>query len=294
MLKPRPFGNTGLSVSALGFGAGHIGDPAQPEKDIEKLLHAVVDHGITLIDTARSYGLSEKRIGTYLFGRRGEVVLSTKLGYGIPGTEDWTGPCITAGVEAALQLLRTDYLDIVHLHSCPLEVLQRVDILRALQDAVSAGKIRVPAYSGDNEALEYAVDTGVFRSIQTSVNICDQRAIDTTVARADARDMGVIAKRPAANAPWRFTERPVGHYGEMYWVRLKEMKIDVGRLPMPEVALRFAAYAPGVDSCLIGTSNLKHLKEDLAAVAKGPLPEEFVKHIRTAFHREDRGWKQET
>ena len=66
----REFGNTGLKVSALGFGAGHVGDPSMDESAVGALLNAALDAGVTLVDTARGYGLSEERIGRHLAHRR--------------------------------------------------------------------------------------------------------------------------------------------------------------------------------------------------------------------------------
>ncbi|HEX6160487.1 MAG TPA: aldo/keto reductase, partial [Thermoanaerobaculia bacterium] len=57
-MNRRPFGSTGLAVSEVGFGAGHIGEPSMSEDEVGQLLNALVDEGITLFDTARSYGLS--------------------------------------------------------------------------------------------------------------------------------------------------------------------------------------------------------------------------------------------
>jgi aryl-alcohol dehydrogenase-like predicted oxidoreductase len=68
-MERRPFGRTGLAVPILGFGAGHVGDPALDEAEVGRLLHGALDLGVTLIDTARSYGLSEERIGRHLAGR---------------------------------------------------------------------------------------------------------------------------------------------------------------------------------------------------------------------------------
>lgn len=96
-LAPRPFGTTGLSVSPLGLGAGEIGDPALDDREVEALLRAAVELGVTLIDTARSYGRSEERIGRFLAPVRDQVVLSTKVGYGVDGVPDWTGECIRRG-----------------------------------------------------------------------------------------------------------------------------------------------------------------------------------------------------
>ena len=100
-MELRPLGKTGFSVSALGLGAGRIGGPETSEADVDRLVGGALDAGVTLIDTARSYGLSEERLGRALAGRRERVVLSTKVGYGVPGVPDWTARCITDGVDAA-------------------------------------------------------------------------------------------------------------------------------------------------------------------------------------------------
>ena len=286
----RPFGNTGLDVSALGFGAGHIGDLSLDERDAGDLLNAALDAGITLMDTARGYGASEERIGRHLAHRRAEFVLSTKVGYGIPGHEDWTGPCISAGIDAALVLLRTDCIDIAHLHTCPVDVLERGDVIDALEAAVTAGKVRVAAYSGDNADLEWAVESGRFGSVQTSVNLFDQRVIDRGLAEARARGLGVIAKRPVANAPWRFSERPAGDYCEPYWERMQAMRLDRGGLDWQEYALRFATFQPGVGSVIVGTRSIGHLRRNAELVERGPLPDDVVASIRAAFAAADDGW----
>ncbi len=229
MLAQRPYGNSGILVSALGLGAGQIGDARLDEAAVGSLLNAAVDAGITLIDTARGYGLSEERIGRHLAARRNEIVLSTKLGYGIDGFSDWTGPCITAGVEAALQRLRTDRIDIVHLHSCPAETLARGEVIDALDAAKRAGNLRAIAYSGENADLDYAVDCGRFDGFMASLNLCDQRVIEQVLPRIAGK--GFIAKRPSANHPWRFAERPLGDYSEEYWLRWRAMDASnfVGR-----------------------------------------------------------------
>ena len=289
-MERRPLGRTGLQVSVLGFGAGHVGSPDLGEEDAAALLNGVLDAGINLIDTAPSYGLSEERIGRYLHGRRQEFVLSTKCGYGVPGVEDWTPECITRGVDLALGRLRTDVLDVVHFHSCPVETLQRPGLIEALVRAVEAGKVRSAAYSGDNAALEYALGTGAFTTVQTSVNVFDQRAIDRGVARARERGVGVIAKRPLGNAPWRFSERPEAHDIGVYWDRMRAMHLDPRGLDWSELALRFTAYVPGVSTCIVGTGRLENLQRNLRALEQGPLPESLAHAIREAFRRNDQGW----
>ncbi|MDR3692291.1 MAG: aldo/keto reductase, partial [Fimbriimonas sp.] len=241
-----PFGSTGLKVSRIGLGSGQVGSGNLDDADAGRLLNAVLDSGVVLIDTARGYGLSEERIGAHLSHRRAEFVLSTKIGYGVEGFRDWTPEIVGAGIDRALKLMNTDVLDIVHLHSCPLDTLKNSGVPEALLRAKEVGKIRVAAYSGENDELGWAVSSALFGSVQTSVNICDQLSLRQYLPTAHQKGLGVIAKRPIANAPWRFAERPVGDYSEEYWTRLRMMDIDPGDLPWQELAVRFSAYAPGV------------------------------------------------
>jgi aryl-alcohol dehydrogenase-like predicted oxidoreductase len=288
-LSARPFGRTGLSVSPLGLGAGELGDGALDDRDVEDLLHSAVELGITLIDTARSYGLSEERIGRFVATRRDRVVLSTKVGYGVDGVPDWTAACIRLGIDQALVRMATDRIEIVHLHSCPVDVLERGDVVTALHDARRAGKIRCAAYSGDNEALEWAMASGHFDSLQLSWNLCDQRAA-AVIDRADRAGLGVIAKRPLANAPWRFAARPVGHEAELYWERWQALGLDRGALPWDELAARFAAHAAGVSAAIIGTRQIVHLRHNAELVARGALPVPVVNAIRARFQAVGSDW----
>lgn len=290
-MELRDFGRSGLRVSALGLGAMHIHDERTSEAEAGQLLNTVLDLGITLIDTARSYGLSEERIGRHLAHRRQEFVLSTKLGYGVEGVPDWTYDCIVQGVERALRTLRCDWLDVAHLHSCPLHLLQQGDVIRALEDCRQAGKLRAAAYSGDNAELAFAIDCGRFDSLQTSLSVCDQQNLETRLPQAQAANLGVIAKRPVAGAIWRRAQRPDDHAEGQYWDRWQAMGLGA-TLPDADwtaLALRFAAHAPGVSSAIIGTAKLDHLKQNLAAVAAGPLPPEQSALLREAFTRQGAG-----
>lgn len=289
MIPQRPYGNTGLMVSALGLGAGQIGDARLAEADVARLLNAAVDAGITLIDTARGYGLSEERIGLHLAKRRSEVVLSTKLGYGIEGFADWTAPCISAGVEAALQRMRTDRFDIVHLHSCPASVLAQGEVIGALEAAKQAGKVRAIAYSGENEDLDFAIDCGRFDGFMASLNLCDQRVIGHALPRIAGK--GFIAKRPSANHPWRFAERPVGDYCEEYWLRWRAMNLTNYGHPWGELAIRFAASIPGVSSAIVGTANPANLAQNIEWFQADALPDYWVGGLRAAFMQHDRDWR---
>ncbi|MDG0835021.1 aldo/keto reductase [Roseateles saccharophilus] len=285
----NPLGHIGLRVSALGFGAMHINDARTSEAEAGALLNHVLDVGINLVDTARGYGLSEERIGRHIAHRRQEFVLSTKVGYGVEGVPDWTYDCIVQGVERALRLMRTDWLDIVHLHSCPLPVLQQGEVVRALQDCRAAGKLRVAAYSGDNAEIDFAISCGAFGSLQTSISLCDQAHLQARAARADHAGIGVIAKRPLAGAVWRFAERP-GDFAEgQYWDRFHAMGLPA-QGDWADTALRFVAFHTGAASAIVGTARPENLRRNLDAVARGPLPPELARALREAFTRHDSGW----
>jgi len=286
----RPLGKTGLSVSVLGLGAGRIGGPETSEADVDRLVGGALDAGVTLIDTARSYGLSEERLGRSLAGRRERVVLSTKVGYGVPGVPDWTGRCITDGVDAALLRLRTDRLDVVHLHSCDLAVLEWSGVAEALRSAVQAGKVRVSAYSGEGDALLWAVRSDLFGAVQCSVSVVDQAALDGAVAQAAARGIGVLGKRALGNAPWRFDARPPEPDVAEAWDRFRALRPDAGGLGWPALFTRFAAFAPGVSAVLVGTASLAHLREAAGAVEQGPLDPARLASLRGAFAGAGRGW----
>ncbi len=286
-MRMRPYGKSGIIVSALGLGAMQIGDPALSEAAAADILNAALDAGVTLIDTAPSYGLSEERIGRHLGSRRDSIVLSTKFGYGVEGVEDWTEPCITLGVEQVLRRLQTDRIDIAHLHSCPRETLERGEVIEALEQAKRVGKVRTIAYSGDNDALAYAVATGRFDGFMASLNICDQRVIDEILPRIE--DRGFIAKRPTANHPWRFSERPTGS-NEEYWLRWCTMGLSSHGRDWGETAIRFAVTPAEVSSAIIGTTSITHLQQDIEWAESGGLESEWFGEIRAAFRQHDRGW----
>lgn len=284
------FGSTGLSVPVLGLGTSQIGDPAVSEGDAAAVLGCALDSGVTLIDTAHCYGIAEERIGRHVAHRRDEFILSTKCGHQMEGFDDWTPAIVRASVEESLRRLRTECLDILHLHSCDTEALADGSLADELDALAQEGKIRVAAYSGDNDALAAAVASERFGSIQASINIADQHNLRTVIPDADAAGLGIIAKRPIANAIWRHDERPERVYGWQYWDRLQELAYDVN-LPMAEFALRFTAFAPGVCTAILGTTNPENLKRSVHAVEQGPLPDTVMAHVGQRWLAVGRGWE---
>lgn len=288
-MQYNQFGNTELQVSVLGFGAGEIGDFNIEDKKVEQVLNFALDNGINLIDTARGYYASEDRIGRFISHRRKEFVLSTKVGYGIQNEPDWSYNSVSKGVDEALKTLRTDYIDIVHLHSCPLDVLQTGEVIEALLKAKEQGKIRCVAYSGENEELNFAVKSGAFDSVQTSFNICEQNNLYTVFPTCIKQRLGVIAKRSIANAPWLYKNQPYGQYVEEYWKRFVKMDF-VFTDEWFENAIRFTAFTEGVNSAIVGTTNIEHLKANIKYVEKGKLPDIEYFNIIESFKIHNENW----
>jgi len=194
-----------------------------------------------------------------------------------------------------LKNLGTDYLDVMLLHSCDLKVLQDGGVIEPLVKAREAGKIKFLGYSGDNEAAAYAAGLDEVAVIETSINIVDQMNIDKVLPICRARNVGVLAKRPIANAAWKDPAAQEGiskAYSKTYTERLAAMKLKPADLGFTdadwtEIALRFTVSHPGVHTALIGTQNPANAKANIALANKGPLPAEVVKKIRDAFKAAD-------
>jgi len=278
-MTPTPFGQTGLSVTRLGFGAMHF-DGIESEDEVGRLLNGALDLGLNLVDTARGYGRSEERIGRHLSARRQDFVLSTKFGYGVEGVPDWTYDCVKQGVERALKLLRTDVIDIGHLHSCPLHILERGEVTQALADCVRAGKLRVAAYSGENAELAHALADERFGSVQCSLSLVDR----ANAARLPS-PKGVLVKRALAGLAWARAQRPDDFCEGQYWDRWQALALPDFGLAWPDVALRFAAFQPGVSSLLLGTRSLANLRSAQQALAAGALPAELLRAVQQNWDR---------
>ncbi|MGA2411265.1 MAG: aldo/keto reductase [Candidatus Binataceae bacterium] len=283
-MEKRRLGRTGLEVSVLGSGGSEIGYHRAAPAKVATLLNRALDAGLNLIDTAACYDISEELIGNAIGGRRGDYYLMTKCGHsaGLPLPE-WTPQLVSRSIERSLLRLRTDYIDVVQFHSCSASTLHGDDLIAALVDARDAGHARFIGYSGDGDDALYAIAMGVFDTLQISVNIADQEALGRILPSAIAQDMGIIAKRPLANAAWLMSRWKVGSYDRPYWDRLR--KLDYGFLRRDRgaavgTALRFTLSVPGVHSAIAGTTKPSRWEQNAALVAEGPLPADQYDAIR--------------
>lgn len=295
-MEPILLGKTDLSVSRLGFGAAPIGFLDTPQAQVDKLIALLLSEGVNLYDTAAMYNDAEEKLGIALSGRREEAVLVSKCGTkddDLPG-EAWSAKLITASIDRSLKRLKTDHLDLTLLHSCDLDVLQHGEAVEALIKARQAGKTTYLGYSGDNAEAVAAAAMDWVDVIETSVSICDQHNIDTVLPACRKHNVGVIAKRPIANAAWNPLNKQRGLYKEyarVYHDRLKAMHITPHELgyhghievEWPEIALKFTLAIEGVDAAIVGTTSTVNAMANIEAVNKNPLREQVVNKLRQAF-----------
>jgi len=274
-----------MDVSVLGFGGSEIGYERASTETVAELLNSALDAGLNVIDTAECYHNSEELIGQTVSARRKEFYLFTKCGHphGFGEHADWSKDSILKSIERSLDRLKTDRLDLVQLHSCSDTELRKGEAIDALQTARERGYTRYIGYSGDSHAARFAVETGAFDTLQTSINIADQEAIDLTVPLAHEKQMGVIAKRPIANAAWKTGHRPIDSYHHEYWQRLRKLNYDFlhGDLEKSiSIALRFTLSVPGVHTGIVGTKKPERWEQNAKLLEESPLDEATFHKIR--------------
>lgn len=301
-MRKRVLGSTGLIVSELGFGGAPIGYLHTEPTRVSRLLNMLLDAGVNVIDTAPSYHWSERSIQLAIGHRRDEFVLVSKCGAAF-ASEDaprWSTLLIERSIDHSLSTLKTDHIDVMLLHSCPVDVLQKGEAIEALARARQAGKIRYAGYSGDNEAAAYAATLPDLSVLEVTLNLCDQANLSSAILIAHQQALGVVAKRPLANAAWKPLFAQQSRYGNdfahVYFERLAQMiSFDEGAWlrglscdEWAELAIRFTLSHPAVHSAIVGSTDPEHACFNLNSVAKGPLPPEEFEAIRELYREAER------
>ena len=284
-MERRRLGRTDMVVSVLGFGGSEIGYQGVSARTVARLLGSALDAGLNVIDTAECYDESETLIGKAIGGRRNECHLFTKCGHGGGWSRaDWKPDALQSSIERSLRRLQTDHVDLIQLHSCSLAVLQRGDAIDGLERARERGWVRYIGYSGDGAAARYAVECGRFDTLQTSVSIADQEALDLTLPLARQHRIGVIAKRPLANVAWQYARRPAESYYQTYWSRLCALDYEFLKHDAAvATALRFTLSVPGVHTAIVGTTKPDRWQHNAALLREGALPRAEVERIRARW-----------
>jgi hypothetical protein len=303
------FGKTGFNVSRLGVGLSEIGSQlsVSDQDQANSMMNTALDRGINFLDTSACYGISEMMVGNGVADRRDEYFLATKAGHVALGADgdEWTYKVVSESIDRSLRLLKTDHVDLVQLHSCETDVLERGDVIRALQKAQDAGKTRFFGYSGDNDAAHWAVDSGLFATLQTSYNLVEQRARTSgLLEKATAQGMGTIIKRPIAGGIWG-KSRPeariddAGQYNTPYLLRAKKIR-SLGLIANePEdgilTALGYTLGDPNANVAIVGTINPSHMATNIKQVDNDlPIPISVIKELNSRFEKLDNDWAQRT
>jgi aryl-alcohol dehydrogenase-like predicted oxidoreductase len=289
-LAKRTLGRTGEEVTTLGYGAMELRGAARgrelSDEDAGRMLNAVLDAGITLIDTSIDYGVAEERIGKYISHRRNEYFLASKCGcqVGAAPTDPnqrggtphiFTRENVIAGVEQSLRRMNTDHLDLVQLHASPSkEVLEENETILAMQDLQSQGKVRFLGMSGTIPNLADHIAMGVFDVFQIPYS-CVQREHEELIARASAAGAGILVRGGAARGAPSDSERARDRNPELLstWDKAGLDDLLDGASPM-EFVMRFTGTHPGMTTNIVGTVSPDHLAGNVAAVSKGPLPDD--------------------
>ena len=297
-LPKRQLGRTGLQVTTLGYGAlelsgrpssrpGEVRSRDINESDAEAILNAVLDAGINYIDTAPDYGMSEERIGRYIAHRRSEYFLCSKCACVVgtvatasarTGGHLFTAENVVAGAEQSLRRLRTDYLDVVQFHGNPTRAqLEEQGGLEALLDLQRQGEVRWIGVSGELPNLREQIAMGMFDTFQVPYSAVE-REHELAMAEAMQAGAGVVVRSGVARGS------PGKREGDT-WAAWQRAEIDdlLRDITPMELVLRFTLSNPDVHTTIVGTANLAHLRENVAAAARGSLPLDVYEAAKQRF-----------
>ena len=245
----RQLGKSTLQCSPIGFGAFKVGRNQKAkyptsydlptDEEVDALVDGLLKAGVNYFDTAPAYGISEQRMGRALAGRRSDCVLSTKVGETFDNgvsTYDFSRDSVKRSIERSLINLQTDAVDLIFVHSNgdDLSILQETGVVDCLKQARDAGQTKLIGFSGKTiegacAALEWA------DAIMVEYHIDDTSHADV-MNEAYQRGIGVIVKKGLAS----------------------------GHLSAAD-AIRFVLANEAVSSLIVGSLNLEHMRQNIAA-----------------------------
>lgn len=289
----RPLGNTGLTVSEIGFGcASWWGQRAFDEGDAISLVHAALDRGVTFLDTGASYssGNAEPRLGRALRGRDlSGLVIATKAGTRHDGrriVRDMSPKAIEASVLRSLASLGLERLPLLQLHG-PAIIDLNEDLLKTLEGLKARGLVQaLGVNSFDPAVIDHVAGLSQFDVVMVDYNVLRPER-GPLIARAAAAGKGVLAGMPLA----------MGHtHGQVLqlraprdiWYALRALKnhraeVRAGRrfaflhqqpgISGAQAALAYVLAHRDVACAVMGTTRMTHLLENLDASGRTLAPE---------------------
>ncbi len=285
-LPTATLGRTRLKVTRLGFGAMELRDAPRgrpvSDEQAKAILNAVLDSGITFIDTSNDYGRSEEFIGKHISGRRSQYYLATKCGCRPGGGQPhiWTKENLFRGLNESLSRLKVDYVDIMQLHNPTVDEAQQGDLVSALQEMKRQGKVRWIGCSTTTPHLPTYIQWGVFDEFQIPYSAL-QREHEEWITKAARAGIGTVIRggvakgEPGESGTPSYSRGGVQVSGEEVWKPFTDAKLDELREPgesRTSFMLRFTLSHPDIHTVIVGTLNPAHLQDNVRAAQRGPLP----------------------
>jgi aryl-alcohol dehydrogenase-like predicted oxidoreductase len=313
-MQTTKLGRTNLTVSVAGLGCGGhsrlgLGTGGSEDSAI-RIIHAAMDDGVNFIDTAQNYG-TEEVVGKAVENRRDQVVLSTKVRIIKPGArqmgDDYiSGDLLAANFETSLKRLRTDYVDILHLHGItPSQYAYcEKELVPALYRLREQGKIRFLGLTErfildpQHAMLTQALKDDCWDVIMAGFNLINPSARKHVFRHTLEKNIGILnmfaVRRALSNADaLREIIEGLVEDGLVDGDKI-DAEDPLGFLTrngvaasVVEAAYRFCRHEPGSDIILTGTGNLDHLRENLSSIQKPPLPESCLQRLQDIFGNVD-------
>ena len=300
-MKERKFGNTGALVSEIGLGTWQLGtrwgDPFNHEEAM-KILKIADEAGITFVDTADVYngGESERTIGEYIKAHPGRFYVTTKCGRRLkPHTADmYTPEAIRGFIDASLERMQLEKLDMILLHCPPTPVFQKDEVFEELERQKKAGKlggygVSVEKVEEGLQALQYGIS-----AIEVIFNMFRLKPLDELFPKAAAKDVGIIARVPLASGilTGKFTKdtafgpkdhRTYNRNGEAFdkgetfsgvpyelgLEAAEELKKLFGTSDLAPLAIRWVLMHPEVSVVIPGASRAEQVQANVRAGSHG-------------------------
>jgi myo-inositol catabolism protein IolS len=292
-MKYRRLGKTGLRVSVIGVGTWQLGGEwgkKFQQKEVDEMFDAARETGINLIDTAECYGdhESERLVGAAIQRDRQNWIVATKFGHAYTGfsqRRDERAPWQAAEqVEASLEALQTDYIDLLQYHSVRDSEFENDDLTAVLMKLIESGKVRHLGNSvGKSEGMLHQTEASTRRHVETIqciYNRLDRLPEEKAFAMCIAQDLGVLARVPLASGFLSGKYDPGAKFAANDVRSEKDSRVVDQRLqtvreiaakevpagvPMAQWALAWCLQHPAVSCVIPGCKNVQQVRSNAAA-----------------------------
>ncbi len=301
-LRKRKLGRTHLYVSEISLGCVEIGldygiapegKPRRPsEAEAKRILHTALDLGVNHLDTARAYGESEAIIGRALKGRRDEFVLTTKIPVQKQAklsTAELREHC-RLSLEASLEALQTDRVDVLLLHTSGPEILRRCDVPQILSEECAKHVRFFGASVYGTESARVAIDSGWCDCVQIAYSMLDRRPETDVLERARKKDVGVVARSVLMKGALtrRCEDLPEGLEALRETVSEAAKLSPEGLDGLPELAYRYVLSDERVHTALVGASCVEEVEQAVRFAVEGTLGRHQIYGIQKLEINEER------